>query len=193
MPGTAARMVSSCRPIASITSSSGPATLMPTGVFMPVASMSIRVLIGITQALVTPGSLTRASSSRRSDSVVTPSRHSSRSFQLDKGLDHGQRRRIGGGVGPADLAEYGCDLGHGADQLVGLLQQFARLADGYAGIGGRHVHQIALIQRRNKLAADFVQRPERAGQHGQGNQDRRFGKVEDFFQHGQINGLQKPG
>ena len=33
----------------------GPATLMPTGVLMPVASMSMRVLIGIVHALVSPG------------------------------------------------------------------------------------------------------------------------------------------
>ena len=38
----------------SITSRSGPATLIPTGVLMPVASISMRVLIGITHALVRP-------------------------------------------------------------------------------------------------------------------------------------------
>ena len=33
----------------------GPATLMPTGVLMPVASMSMRVLMGMVQALMSPG------------------------------------------------------------------------------------------------------------------------------------------
>ena len=36
-------------------SRSGPDTLMPTGVLMPVDSISIRVLIGMVQALVSPG------------------------------------------------------------------------------------------------------------------------------------------
>ena len=49
---------------------------MPTGVLMPVASMSMRVLIGITQALVTPGNRTDASSSSMILRVVMPGRHS---------------------------------------------------------------------------------------------------------------------
>ena len=57
---------------------------MPTGVLIPVANISIRVLIGITQALVTPGSLTKASSSFFKLSVVTPSRHSSCGFNWIK-------------------------------------------------------------------------------------------------------------
>ena len=39
---------------------SGPAILMPTGVLMPVASMSMRVLIGMVQALFRPGICTAA-------------------------------------------------------------------------------------------------------------------------------------
>ena len=42
-----ARRSSSCR--------SGPNTFTPTGVRMPVASMSMRALIGMVQALLTPG------------------------------------------------------------------------------------------------------------------------------------------
>ena len=56
--------------------------LMPTGVRMPVASMSMRVLIGYTQAFDTPGSRTRWSSSARSRSGVIPGRHWSRGFSL---------------------------------------------------------------------------------------------------------------
>jgi hypothetical protein len=39
---------------------SGPAILMPTGVLMPVASMSMRVLMGMVQALLRPGICTSA-------------------------------------------------------------------------------------------------------------------------------------
>ncbi len=66
------------RPMASIFSRSGPATLMPTGVLMPVASMSMRVLMGMIQALVRPGNWTVASSSSISPSTVMPGRHWSR-------------------------------------------------------------------------------------------------------------------
>ncbi|MNS61313.1 hypothetical protein D3C72_943370 [compost metagenome] len=54
---------------------SGPAILMPTGVLMPVASMSMRVLMGGTQALVRPGKRMRESSSSFSFSGVMPGRH----------------------------------------------------------------------------------------------------------------------
>ena len=49
------RIASICSPIASSVVRSGPAILIPTGVLMPVESMSIRVLMGIVQALVSPG------------------------------------------------------------------------------------------------------------------------------------------
>ena len=50
---------------------------MPTGVLMPVASISMRFLIGITQALVRPGNWISSFSSFLSLSMVMPSRHSS--------------------------------------------------------------------------------------------------------------------
>ncbi len=42
-------------PIRSSSARSGPKILIPTGVRMPVASMSMRPLIGMVQELVTPG------------------------------------------------------------------------------------------------------------------------------------------
>ena len=48
---------------------------MPTGVLIPVESMSMRVLIGMVQALVTPGRRTVASSSANSRATVMPGRH----------------------------------------------------------------------------------------------------------------------
>ena len=49
---------------------------MPTGVLTPVDNISIRVLIGCTQALVIPGIRTVFCSSAIMLSKVTPSRHS---------------------------------------------------------------------------------------------------------------------
>ena len=49
---------------------------MPTGVRIPVASMSIRPLIGIVHAFVTPGIRTAESISAIRRSVVMPARHS---------------------------------------------------------------------------------------------------------------------
>ena len=54
---------------------------MPIGVRTPVASMSIRFLIGIVHALVTPGSRTARSISLTSRSVVMSRRHSSCGFR----------------------------------------------------------------------------------------------------------------
>ncbi len=53
---------------------------MPTGVRMPVASMSIRPLIGIVQELVMPGNRTSVSISSISRSMVMPGRHSFSGF-----------------------------------------------------------------------------------------------------------------
>ena len=78
VPGNVFTTASMSAPMRSITARSGPATLMPTGVLMPVASMSVRVLMGIVQVLARPGMRTTRSSSERSPSMVIPSRHSPR-------------------------------------------------------------------------------------------------------------------
>ena len=58
-------------------SRSGPLILIPTGVLMPVESMSIRVLMGIVQVLARPGKRMAASISRmRSDVDLRGSGHS---------------------------------------------------------------------------------------------------------------------
>ena len=63
-------------------SSLGPKILMPTGVRMPVESMSTRALIGIVQAFATPGRRTSRSSSASSFAGVIPGRHSFSGFRL---------------------------------------------------------------------------------------------------------------
>jgi hypothetical protein len=55
---------------------------MPMGVRMPVDSMSMRALIGMVQALLTPGNCSAWSISAISASVVIPSRQSLSGFRL---------------------------------------------------------------------------------------------------------------
>jgi hypothetical protein len=86
--------------------------------------------------------------------VVIPGRHSSLGFELDQGLDHRQRRRVGGRVGAPDLAEHPLDLRDLHDQPIGLLQQLLCLADREAGQGRRHVHQVALVEFGHELRAE---------------------------------------
>ena len=94
---------------------------------MPVASMSMRLRMGGTQMLASPGTLHRAI--QFLDQLVR--RHARppllARLELDGGLEHFQRRRIGGGLGAPGLAEDARHLGHAADQAIGLLQQFGRL------------------------------------------------------------------
>ena len=63
---------------------SGPAILIPTGVLIPVASMSIRVLIGITHALDTPGNSTVLFNISFNFDVVIPARHWDFGFNCTK-------------------------------------------------------------------------------------------------------------
>ena len=65
-----------------MTFKSRPITLTPTGVRMPVASMSILALIGMVQALETPGNCKDVSSSLISLSTVMPARHSVSGLRL---------------------------------------------------------------------------------------------------------------
>ncbi len=87
---------------------------MPTGVRMPVASMSIRPLIGMVQALVTPGSRT-ARVHRRHQPVVGHSRPPLiLGLERDGGFEHVEAGGVGGGVGPAGLAPDVIHLGESA-------------------------------------------------------------------------------
>ena len=82
VPGVLRITRSISRPRRSRTSRSGPAILMPTGVLMPVASMSSRVLIGIVQAFVSPGTCTASCNSETSRSGVMPGLHWSGGLSL---------------------------------------------------------------------------------------------------------------
>src|SRR3984893_9982886 len=59
-----------------------PITLTPIGVLMPVESMSLRALIGMVQALETPGNCSALYIAAISLSTVMPDRHSVSGFRL---------------------------------------------------------------------------------------------------------------
>ena len=77
-------------------------------------------------------------------------------LEHDGGFDHVHRRGIGGGFGATDLAEDVVHLGKGLDDLVGLLEQLARFGRGDAREGGRHVEQVAFVERRHEFGADVL-------------------------------------
>ena len=58
------------------------------------------------------------------------------------------------------------------------MQQLARLADGNAGVGGGHVHEVALVQRRHEFAADLRGGPEADNQHDQRQHQGGFRRVQ---------------
>ena len=126
VPGTAFTTASISFASFSISSRSLPNTLMPIGVRMPVESMSMRALIGMVQELATPGNLQRLV--QFGDQLVDGHAGSPFGFRLevDDGLEHFQRRRVGGGVGATGLAEDRRHLGEGLDDLVLGLQQSRR-------------------------------------------------------------------
>ena len=157
---------------------SGPETLMPTGLLMPVASMSMRLRIGGTQTFDRPGTCTVRSSSSTSLSVVMPGAPLALRLELDRRLDHLDRRRIGRRLGAADLAEHARDLGHRLDHPVGLLQELGRLARGQPRQRRRHVQQVALVERRHELAAELHDRPRGRRERDRGDRERRLRPVE---------------
>jgi len=82
VPRTPRKADSTCPPTSSIAARLGPKIFTPTGVLIPVASMSIRLRIGMTKALVTPGKRSLASSSDSSRSRVSPGRHAERGLSI---------------------------------------------------------------------------------------------------------------
>jgi hypothetical protein len=69
-------------------------------------------------------------------------------LEPDRRLRHRQRRGIGRGLGPADLAVDGIDAGMLGDQTILRRQLERRVVVVDAGRGGGHVEQIAFIEAR---------------------------------------------
>ena len=130
---------------------------MPTGVRMPVESMSIRPLIGMVQALATPG-IERAlsSSSRRSPTVLNRGRHSSSGFRLTtvSNISSGA-----GSVGVSARPALPNTWRHFRELLqdpVLELKEPATVVDGRAGHGDRHVEQRPFVEGRHELRAELA-------------------------------------
>ena len=98
---------------------------MPSGLRTPVASISVRVWIGIHQTFGMPGKRSFSSISSMSASHVMPARHCSRGLSTTVDLDHAERRGIGRGLGAALLAEDAHDLGELLELAVHRLQHDA--------------------------------------------------------------------
>ena len=198
MPGTVLRTCSIWRATRSISPRSVPNTLTPTGVRMPVESMSMRALIGMVQAFDTPGNCRALSISAMSELMVMPGRHSSLQacpfaisevdrhagrhcvlwLQVDDGFEHLGRRRIGRRGGAAGLAEHRSHLGKRLDNAVLHLQQVRRLGHRDTRQRRRHVKQRTLIEVGHELRAKLASGPERDGHDGERERDRECLGVE---------------
>ena len=93
---------------------SGPKTLMPIWVRMPVESMSMRLRMGCVQMLVTPG-ICSLSSSRAGCILGRALGPLVLRLEGDGGFGHVDGRGIGGGFGAADFADDHGDLRVGGD------------------------------------------------------------------------------
>ena len=116
------------------------------------------------------GQFVRRAAAMRDDFAVVVLDVHRRPFLLrlehDGGFDHVQRRGIGGGFGAADFAEDVLHFGKRFDDLVGDLEDFARLGGRDAGKGRRHVEQIAFVERRHEFRADVLIREKLADLEG---------------------------
>ena len=151
---------------------SGPRTWIPSGLRTPVASISVRVWIGIHQTLGMPVNCMAASSLVTSASQVSPRGQSlwGRSCTMVSNISSGA-----GSVGvekrPA-LPNTLRDLGEGLQHPVHSLDDVAGAGLAHAGHGGRHVEQRPLVERRHELAAQ----PPR---HRDGRDDQQPGPDQD--------------
>ncbi len=158
---------------------SAPLTLMPTGVRMPVESMSRRPLIGMVQALEMPGSWSAAFISFSSSSWVIRSRQNGRSSPFSQPGRPGRvparllaPLRLGleddGGLHHRERApgRWRCWRGRPCRRparprgrsrriLSWIWSAFCASADGHAGLHRRrHVEDRPLPQRRHELRAE---------------------------------------
>ena len=92
-------------------------------------------------------------------------------LEIDDGLEHLGRRRVGRGRGAAGLAPDRSHFGEGLDDLVLGLHQLRGLGHRQAGKRGRHVEQRALVEIGHELGAEPHGRPHAAGQDRQRDED----------------------
>ena len=155
-------MRSMSSPIRWMRARSAPKILMPTGVLMPVSSMSRRFWIGWVQTLGNPGNWSAASISPWSASVVSPGRHSSFGFSVIVVLTIPIGELSVEVVARPTVPKTRSTSGNCRSNLSCTWSRPSRLPHRQARRCGRHVEHRAFIERRHELAADREQ--ERQGQ-----------------------------
>src|SRR6516164_6755278 len=158
-------------PTCSIPPESAPEIFRPMGVRMPVANMSMRPLMGMVHALLTPGTFREAFISRTSSSEEIVSRVKWRKTDLavsgaQEEYQVGTRRHLERGLGATGLSEHMVDLGEASQYAVGRLQQSFGLGNGDAGHGGGHVEDGAFVKRRHELRTQAEEHRNGYGNHG---------------------------
>jgi len=84
-------------------------------------------------------------------------------LQAHDRLGHVDRRRVGGGLRTRDLGDDGGDFGKLLDRRVLLLRDLDRLGQRDRGVGDRHEHEVALVQRGHELFTDPWHERDRPG------------------------------
>src|ERR1051325_8019249 len=87
-------------------------------------------------------------------------------FEHDGRFDHVERRRVSRRLSAADFAEDSSDFRKGPDDLVGLLEDLARLRRPNAGKRGGHVEQVPFIKRGHEFGTEILKGKELADPEG---------------------------
>ena len=171
-------------PSRSSSARSGPKIFTPTGVRIPVASMSIRPLMGMVQEFGMPGN--RMACVHLCDQGLEGQPFPPLLFRLedDGGLEHGQRCRIRGSGGPPGLPEHRYHLREGGQNAVLLPHGLMGRPYADARKCHGHVEDGALIQGRHELRADSLKGKQRQDHDGQGGTQDRPTEPEGELQHG---------
>ena len=141
VPGTRETACSMSIAVRSRVARSSPSTWMPRGLRIPVASISVRVWIGIHHTFGMPGILDPlVHLPDRDRSQVMPGRHSIPWLEDDDHLRHAERRRVRRGAGASHLAEDGSDLGDllGARRSMSWMSSVASVIDIPGGAVGMY-------------------------------------------------------
>ena len=155
---------------------------MPSGLRTPVASISVRVWIGIHQTFGMPGKCSFSSMSLMRSSQVTPLRHSARGFSttVTSAMPSGA-----GSVAVSARPSLPNTLTTSGNFLSSRSIAWSStdgLVFGHAGRRRRHVEEHALVQRRHELALEPEDRGHREHHREQGESD-HFPSMVDYQAH----------
>ena len=176
----------------SISARSSPSTLTPSSLRIPVASISVRVWIGIQKRFGRPGKRTRASSSRSRSSRVSPGRHSARGRSvISVSIIESGAMSVGESERPA-LPKTRATSGTRRERAVHALEHRGRLRRRHARRRARHVEQRALVEGRHELAAEGEEGRHARGEEGQRRAHHEPGPAHDGANAGRVETHQAP-